>query len=98
MWSRKSGGFEIPLHGDIIRSTKYEFAAFRDDGELFHVNAFVVTGFATVALIRLMESAVRVTVWGHDRDSVGETVRAFLAVWPRQGTGTVTELMAGQYV
>ena len=98
MWTRKEAGFELPSDRAVVRSTKYETAAFRDDGEIFRVNAFVVTGFATVVLIRMVDTAVRLTIWGDNRGAVGETVKAFLAVWPPEGTGSTSELMAGQYV
>lgn len=97
-WTRRDSGFDLPQDPKVVRSTKYEAAAFRDSGEIFLVNAFVTTGFATVVLVRMLENAVRLTVWGDDRRSVAQTVRAFLVAWPPEGAGANSELLSGQYL
>jgi hypothetical protein len=81
-WSRRKADLTLPSEAMLVESTQYESADYNDDGTMARIDAFVTTGFETVALVRLFEEAVALTVWGDSRESVDSTIAAYLEAWP----------------
>ncbi len=97
-WARKKSTLELPDDRSLIQSIKYEAAGYKDDGTATQLSAFVTTGFETMALFRMSEDGVALTVWGNSRASVDATIGAYLKAWPPERAESDDEPGSGLYV
>lgn len=97
-WAREKSDIALPKDPMLVKSIEYEAAGYEEDAKMSRLAAYVTTGFKTVALVRINDEGVALTVWGDSRQSVDETIAAFLKALPSREADSDSEVTAGLYL
>ena len=97
-WAREKSDIALPQDPMLVESIEYEAAGYEQDARMTRLAAYVTTGFKTVALVRINDEGVALTVWGDSLQSVDETIAAFLKALPTREAESDGEVTAGLYL